>query len=144
MPAAMSFDTTASLFLLSLYSIDERTTMKQMHWILTSLFLATLLVTGCNKSGSVNPAPIEKSFASSDASLKAAADKAVAAIQSADYSGAMAELQRLAANVNLTDEQKKAVADVLAQVQKAVADMGKKATGEAGKAMDDVKKSLGK
>jgi len=118
--------------------------MKQIHWILPSLILAMLLGAGCSKSGSVDPAPIEKSFASSEAGLKAAADKAVAAIKSADYSGAMTELQKLASNVNLTDDQKKAISDVLAQVQKAVADMGKKASGEAGKAMDDVKKSLGK
>jgi hypothetical protein len=117
--------------------------MKLTNWILTSLLLA-LICAGCSKSGKVDPAPIEKSFASSDASLKATADKAVAAIQSADYSSALAELQKLAANAKLTDEQKKAVNDVLAQVQKAVADMGNKAAGEAGKAVDDVKKSLGK
>jgi hypothetical protein len=118
--------------------------MKLTHWILPSLILTILIGAGCSKSGSVNPAPIEKSFASSDASLKAVADKAVAAIQSADYSGALVELQKLAANAKLTEEQKKAISDVMAQVQKAIADMGNKAAGEAGKAMGDAQKALGK
>jgi uncharacterized protein YukE len=76
--------------------------------------------------------------------VKAAADKAVEAIKKADYSAATAELQKLLANVKITDEQKKAVNDVLANIQKAIAEMGNKAAGEANKALGDVQKSLGK
>ena len=121
--------------------------MKLSTWILSALAAAAIGLAGCSKSGdgaSVDAAPVEKSFASADSTLKAAADKAVAAIKNADYSAATAELQKLASNVKLTDEQKKAIGDVLAQVQKAVADAGTKAAGEAGKALDDVQKSLGK
>ena len=104
-----------------------------------------LVLTGCSKSGgSVDTSSIEKSFASADATLKSAADKAVAAIKGADYSSATAELQKLVGNVKLTDEQKKAVTDVLAQVQKAVANLGTKAAGDANKALGDAQKSLGK
>jgi hypothetical protein len=106
---------------------------------------AALVLTGCSRSGgSVDTSPIEKSFASADATLKSAADKAVAAIKGADYSSATAELQKLASNVKLTDEQKKAVNDVVAQVQKAVANLGTKAAGDANKALGDAQKSLGK
>ena len=124
--------------------------MKMHHWLLSVLVASVLALTGCSKSGSgggtacVDAAPVEKSFASAEPVIKAAADKAVAAIKGADYSSAVTELQKLASNVKLTDDQKKAVTDVLAQVQKAVADMGSKAAGEAGKAIGDVQKTLGK
>ena len=119
--------------------------MKMHTWILSTLAACSLIAAGCGKSGgSVDAAPIEKSFASAEAPLKAAADKAVAAIKGADYSAAVSELQKLAANVKLTDDQKKAINDVLAQVQKAVAEMGNKAAGEAGKALGDAQKAIGK
>ncbi len=119
--------------------------MKMHILILTSLVAALLVLPGCSKSGtSVDASPIEKSFASADATLKSAADKAVAAIKSADYSSATVELQKLASNVKLTDEQKKAINDVVAQIQKAVADTGTKAAGDASKALGDAQKSLGK
>ena len=123
--------------------------MKMHSWVLSSLAAAALILAGCGKSGGgagaqVDPSPVEKTFASSEPTLKAAADKAVSAVKNADYSGALAELQKLGANVKLTDEQKKAVNDVVAQVQKAVAEAGTKAAGEAGKALDGVQKSLGK
>jgi hypothetical protein len=83
--------------------------MKTVPWILSAPAAAVLGLTGCSKSGdgaSVDAAPVEKSFASADSTLKAAADKAVAAIKSADYSSATAELQKLAANVKMTEDQK--------------------------------------
>jgi hypothetical protein len=113
--------------------------------LLLTLIASVLVLTGCSQSGgSVDAAPVEKSFASAEPSLKAAAEKAVAAIKSGDYAGAAGQLQQLAANAKLTDEQKKAINDVLAQVQKAVADLGSKAAGEAGKALGDAQKALGK
>jgi uncharacterized protein YqgV (UPF0045/DUF77 family) len=120
--------------------------MKRHTCLLASILSAALLLVGCSKSGTaqVDPSPIQKSFASAETTLKAAADKAVAAIKKADYSAATAELQKLASNVKLTDEQKKSVTDVLAQIQKAIADLGSKAAGEANKALGDVQKSLGK
>jgi hypothetical protein len=114
--------------------------------LLTSILSAALLLVGCSKSGTakVDPSPIEKSFAAADSTLKAAADKAVEAIKKADFTAATAELQKLASNVKLTDEQKKAITDVLAQIQKAIAEMGNKAAGEASKALGDAQKTLGK
>lgn len=126
--------------------------MKMHTWILSALASAALVLSGCGKSDDhsghahahVDAAPVEKSFASAEPALKAAADKAVAAIKGADYSAATSELQKLAANVKLTDDQKKAISDVLAQVQKAVAEAGTKAAGEAGKTVEGIQKSLGK
>ena len=119
--------------------------MKMHTWVLSTFIASVLALTACSKSGgSVDAGPVEKSFTAAEPALKAAADKAVTAIKSADYSAATAELQKLAANVKLTDEQKKTINDVLAQVQKAVAGMGTKAAGEASKAVGDAQKALGK
>ena len=73
-----------------------------------------------------------------------ASNTAVAAVKGADYSKATPELQKLASNVKLTDEQKKAINDVLAKIQQALTDAGTKAAGDASKALGDVQKSLGK
>jgi len=112
--------------------------MKIVTSILATVVTAVLVLSGCSKSGgSVDASPIEKSFASADATLKGSADKAVSAIKNADYSGATVELQKLAANVKLTDDQKKAINDVLARVQKAVTDAGSKVADDAKKVVGD-------
>lgn len=128
--------------------------MKMQTWFFSILAAATLTLSGCGKSddhsghshphATVDPAPIEKSFASAEPDVKSTADKAVAAIKGADYSAAAAELQKLATNAKLTDDQKKAVNNVIAQVQKAVTEAGTKAAGEAGKTVEGLQKSLGK
>ena len=123
---------------------------------LSSLLLSTLLccaflLCGCGQSGgsggtmaSVDASPIEKAFASAEPALKGAAEKVTTALKSGSLTSALPDLQQLAANAKLTDDQKKAISDVLAKVQKAIADAGSKAAGEAGKAAGDVQKSLGK
>jgi uncharacterized protein YpuA (DUF1002 family) len=109
-----------------------------------ALLAATLCLFGCSKSSTVDTAPLEKSFASADATLKSSADKAIAAIKESNYQSALTEVQKLASNAKLTDDQKKAVNDVLAQIQKAVSEMADKAAGEAKKAVGDLQNSLKK
>ena len=119
--------------------------MKSILTLVTLLALAAFFVTGCGKSGvSVDTAGFEKSFSSAEAAVKDTANKVVEAVKKSDYSGAVSELKQLASNVKITDEQKKAVTDLLAQVQKALADMGNKAADGANKAIGDAQKALGK
>ena len=101
-------------------------------------------MSGCNKQGGVDTASFEKSFKSAEATVQTSADKVVTAIKSADYSGALAELKTLATNAKLTPEQQQAIKDLMAQVEKLIADAAIKAAGEAGNAMKDVPKALPK
>ncbi len=105
--------------------------------------VAALFLVGCGGSKKVDTAALEKSFAPAEAALKSGADKAVTAIKNADYKGALDELQKLAANAKLTDEQKKAISDVMAQVQQAISEAATKAAGEANKKLGDMQKKLG-
>lgn len=120
--------------------------MKTQFFALTVLAVLAFALGGCGKSGSasVDPSPVEKSFAGAEDTVKATATKAVNAVKSADYNAAMSELLKLAADPKLTDSQKKAVAEVLDQLKAAVAEAGKEAAGDASKALGDAQKTLGK
>ncbi len=119
--------------------------MKSCKWILVVAAALSLALVGCNKNkANVDTAPVEKSFASAEPTIKTSADKAVSAIKAGDYAGALTELKTLAGNAKLTPEQQQALKDVMAQVQKAVTEMATKAQGEAGKAVGDLQKSLPK
>ena len=118
--------------------------MRITGWILGAMAAASLLLVGCSKKGNVDTSPIEKSFASAEPSIKTASEKAVSAVKAADYSGALAELQKLGSQPKLTPEQQQAVKDVLGQIQKQISDMAGKAGKEAEKAAGDLQKSLPK
>ncbi len=112
--------------------------------MLTAVMAVTLALVGCSKQGGIDTSALEKNFLSAETTLKASADKAVAAIKSADYSGAVSELKKLASEAKLTPEQQQAIKDVIAQVEKAIADAAGKATDAAGKTLQDAQKALAK
>src|ERR1035441_5858381 len=122
--------------------------MKTSRWIHTAIQTAIMTVTlamaGCGKQNSVDTATLEKSFKSAEAAVQTRADKAVAAVKAADYSGAMAELKTLASNAKLTPEQQQSIKDVMAQVEKLMADAANKTAGDASQAMKDMPKALPK
>ena len=118
--------------------------MKKHINTLAAIAAVMFAVAGCGSKSGVDTKPIEASFQSAEAATKSAADKAVSAIKSADYAGAVSELKSLASKAKLTPEQQQAIKDVMAQVEKALADMAAKAKEEAGKAAGDLQKSLKK
>jgi hypothetical protein len=113
---------------------------------LVSITMMVLLAVfaGCAKKESVDTAKLETSFSSAEPTTKGEADKAVAAIKQQDWAGATASLQRLASNAKLTEEQQKAVKDVMEQVGNRIKEAANKAVEGAGKTLDDATKSLPK
>ncbi len=120
------------------------TGMKTYKWILVAIMVAASAIVGCSKKTSVNTAPMEQSFKSSEPAAQSASDKVVAAIKTEDYSGALTQLQTLAKNAKLTSEQQQAIKDVIAQVEKVLADTATKSGADATKAASDLQKSLPK
>lgn len=119
--------------------------MYRSFWMVA--MVAALAVVGCKKdeSGtvSVDTAALESSFASAEAATKSAVDTAVAAIKSADYSGALAELKSLGEKAKLTPEQQQAIKDIMAKLEQAIAGVAKQAGEAATKAADDAGKAAG-
>jgi prophage DNA circulation protein len=118
--------------------------MKTSRWIHTAIMTVTLAMAGCGKQGGIDTGSLQRSFKSAEAAMQTSADKAIAAIKSADYSGALAELKTLASNAKLTPEQQQTIKDVMAQVEQAISDAANKAADAANKAMKDVPKALPK
>ena len=112
--------------------------------ILSVAIALSLWAVGCAKQDNVNTAKLESSFSSAEPASKSEVDKAVSAIKSADYSSALASLQKVAAQAKLTPEQQQAVNDVIAQVQKQLSAGMEKAGADAQKALDSAKQAIPK
>ena len=108
------------------------------------MMAAGFALSGCGSKGGVDTTALENNFKAAEATAQTAANQAVSAIKSGDYAGALSQLKTLAGNAKLTSEQKQAIQDVMASVQKAAADAASKATGDATKALNDAKKTLPK
>jgi len=86
--------------------------MKNYTWVLPAIMAATLAMGGCgskDQKSSVNTLAVEQAFAAAEPALRSSADKAVAAIKAADYSGALAVLEGLLKNAKLIPEQQREI-----------------------------------
>ncbi|MGD0017546.1 MAG: hypothetical protein ABSC38_08555 [Verrucomicrobiia bacterium] len=115
--------------------------MKRCLWLLVVVLAGALVVTGCAGKNKINTSKLEKSFQSADPKNKEYSEQVVTASKNGDYISALAALQKLAGKARLTSEQQLAIRDTIAQVQKAMADIASKASGDAQKAANDIKKS---
>jgi Spy/CpxP family protein refolding chaperone len=104
----------------------------------------TLAMSGCSKQGGVDTASFERIFKAAEANAQTSADKVVTAIKAGDHSGALAELKSLASHAKLTPEQQQAIKNVMAQVEKLIADAASKAAGAAREAVKEIPKALPK
>jgi len=118
--------------------------MDKRSSLLSILVIVALWAAGCAKKDTVDTAKLEASFSTAEPANKSEVDKAVTAIKSADYSSALASLQKVAAQAKLTPEQQQAVQDVIAQVQKQLGAAVEKAGTDAQKALDNAKQALPK
>ena len=116
--------------------------MKRAMGLLVVLVLGLGLLTGCGKKNAVDTAGLERSFGSAEPATQSLVDQTVTAVKRSDWSGALANLQRLASQTDLAPAQETAVRDVIAQVQKAMGGSAEQAAEDADKAMEDMKKSL--
>lgn len=117
--------------------------MRIQQFVITAVAVAVFAFAGCSKSG-VDTSKLENSFKSAEPAAQTSVEKAVTAIKSADYAGAMTELKSLAEKAQLTPEQQQAIKDVVSQLQQMLADTVKKAGEDASKAAGDLQKSLKK
>lgn len=115
--------------------------MKIAQLLFAGFAALALVFAGCKKS-SVDTSKLESSFKSADARAQTLVEEAVAAIRAGDYAGGLAKLNSVAEKAKLTPEQEQAIKDVIAQLQQLVADTAKKAGEEAGKAAQELQKSL--
>jgi uncharacterized lipoprotein NlpE involved in copper resistance len=122
--------------------------VKIQHLLLTLTAAITLIVTGCNKDGTVNmnavnvdTAKLSAAFSTAEADAKTAVESAATAVKNADYSGALTQLKALGDKYKLTPEQQQVVTDTIAQVQKAIEAMASKTAADASKAAADASKT---
>ncbi|MBE7500937.1 MAG: hypothetical protein HS113_11630 [Verrucomicrobiales bacterium] len=102
-----------------------------------------LVFAGCSKPDAIDTRPVTQAFASSESAIKTDLDAAVAAVKAGDYAGAANKLQSLAANAQVTSEQKQALQGLLTQVQTKLGDAAKQAIDQASKVATNAAKSAG-
>lgn len=101
---------------------------------------------GKKDTAKLDTSAVEKAFASAEASVKATADKAIAAVQKADYGVVVTETKQLLQDVKLTPQQKdalnKLLADTKTALESAASTTAAKVSEAAQKAAQDVKNAL--
>jgi hypothetical protein len=130
--------------------------MKKFTYLMTTLLALALI--GCGPKTdtsapaggtgaampSIDLSGFKNSFASAETSLKSSAEKAMSAVQSGDFKGALSELQSLAKNASLSAEQKSSLEGLITKVKDAITAAAGKAMEGAGKALGDAQKAITK
>lgn len=106
--------------------INRNRLMRNANWMMTLIFAGVLALAGCGKKEA--PAPtvqgvkvdwpkLEQAFATASADLKNIVPDVEMGVRYADYPRAFAALAKLDSAPGVTEEQKKAVAEVAEQIK---------------------------
>ena len=117
--------------------------MKSLSFSLVLFVAWGFLLAGCSHRG-VDTAKLEKSFATGTVAQKGLVKNITATTRAKNYSGAILEMQKLAASGKLTPAQQLAQEDVRGQIYSQIVEASKQASRNAEKSMKDIKKSLPK
>ncbi len=117
--------------------------MKKPTWLAAPVLIMSLALAGCG-NGDVDTAELEESFSTAEPAKKATVDDVVAAVKAGDYAKAGSGLKKLASRAKLTDDQQKAIGNMMGQLQEQITQMAKDAAEEGGKALDSLKDRLSK
>lgn len=104
--------------------------MKRFALLLVGLLVIGVPLVGCSKKSSVDTSKLESNFKSAEPATRSDVAKATASIKDGDYSDAIAQLQRITTKAKLTAEQQQAIKDTIAAIQKQMAELANKATGD--------------
>lgn len=111
--------------------------MKTTYPLFLILTAAALALTGCSKPSTpasaiagpmAKAANLQKAFPAAGPGLKASLDKIASDIRYGEYPAVLAELEKVAVDPSLTDDQKKAVSDTTEEVKKAMTSVAPKTT----------------
>ncbi len=104
--------------------------MKLPYYLLVALTAGLLALVGCGKSGTPKPAtpppgtvdlaPLQQAFPAPTPEITTSLDKLRFAVRYRTFNVALPELEKLTKLPNLTDQQKKAIDDVIQQVKVAM------------------------
>lgn len=92
--------------------------MKRFIRFATVLIGSTLLLVGCGKSSSLDTSKLSAGFQGAPTEQKSGVDAAVKAIGSGDFATAAESLKKAVKGAKLSPEQKTAVSEVVAEMQK--------------------------
>ena len=117
----------------------------RLGWMMSCWLAALLMAVACGRRSNLDTSPMRTSFKSAEASLKAMAAKAVAAMKAGDLPAALNELQAIVPlKDKLTAEQAQAVQNAIAQVQSELLAASQKAAADAQKQAGDPARALPK
>jgi hypothetical protein len=118
--------------------------MKKTIYLIVAIVGVVLIgLTGCSKN-SVDTSKVQSAFQNSSAPAKGSVDQAVSSVKAGDYAGALASLQKAAADTKLTPEQKSAIQDLINQINSKISETANKAASDVSKKAGDLQKSLQK
>ncbi len=109
--------------------------MKHLVWLVTLVAALAVGLAACSKKNEVDTAKLQKSFQTADSATQSTVNKAIVAIQSADYTEALNELKKVAGQAKLTPEQQQTVKDTIDQVTKMMGQKVEKAVGDLQKSI---------
>ncbi len=117
--------------------------MSKLSWLAAPVLILSLSLTACG-GGDVDTAELEESFSTAEPAKKSTMNDVVAAVKAGEYAKAGSGLKKLASRAKLTDDQKKAISNMMGQLKDQITQIAKDAAEKGEEALGNLKDRLSK